>query len=150
MRQMLLAGLFAFGALAAGCDQANNTLHGSLSEVYNLHFESVRARLYTSELSIEYIDTHSAVPVRLTLDLSVVEPAADQSYDLMEVGDITGRMPNDTEIPRFTEGELDLDQYLAEPDADVTGSFTAKFLTGRDTLTLSGDFETTLEVVIGQ
>ena len=142
--------LCVLAVTAVGCSSTDNTLAGSLSEVYNLTFEGVRARLYTSELSIEYVDRYAAVPVRVTLRLAEVEPAADHTYDLAEVGDISGRLPSDTEIPRFTDGTLALGDYLAEPDADVSGSFDAKFATGRDTLSLSGSFQTTLEVVGGQ
>ena len=139
--------LAALVASSAACDPDSTTLSGSLSQVYNIHFESVRARLYASELSIEYVDRYSAVPVRLTLRLADVQPTADHDYDLFQVGDITGRTPDDAEIPRFTTGKLSLGAYSPEPGAEVAGSFDAKFETGRDALTLSGEFKTELEVV---
>ncbi len=148
MRRLLAAlALAAMGASGAACDPDENTLSGSLSQVYNIHFESVRARLYSSEMSIEWVDINSAVPVRITLRLSDVQPTADHNYDLFQVGDITGRAIDDTEIPRFTSGELSLGAYAGEPATDVSGSFDAKFDTGRDAVTLSGEFNTVLEVV---
>jgi hypothetical protein len=133
--------------LLAGCT-TDNTLSGSLSDFYHLQFDSVRARLYSSELSIEYVSRATgAVPVRVTLRVREKEPVAGKSFDLEKYGDVTGRLPDGTEIPRFTGGELVLDEYEPELDAPIKGSFDATFRAARDTLSLSGTFEAELEPV---
>ena len=145
MRRLSLALLLAFSAL--GCADTPNSLNGSLSEVYDIHFEHVRARIYTSELAIEYVDVNGAVPVRVTLRLADTTIVPGTTYDLAQVGDITGRSDNDIEIPRFSEGKVTLDEYTRESGALVVGDFKSKYATSRDSLTLSGDFETELEIV---
>jgi len=145
MRTLSIALLLVF--LGGGCADAPNTLNGSLSEVYDIHFEHVRARIYSSELAIEYVDVSGAVPVRVTLSVVDTTVVAGVTYDLSLVGDITGRSDNDIEIPRFTEGKLTIDEYVRESGALVVGDFKSKYATSRDSLTLSGDFETELEIV---
>lgn len=142
-----LALALAGALLATACANTPNSLNGSLSDVYDIHFESVRARIYSSELAIEYVDVTGAVPVRVTLRLVDTVPAAGTSYDLAEVGDVTGRSDDDVEIPRFNTGKLDLDAYERTSGALVSGSFRSKYSTGRDSLSLNGDFDTTLEIV---
>ncbi len=147
MRNLGLAAAAAVALSASACADAPNTLNGSLSDVYDIHFEQVRARLYSSELAIEYVDVTGAVPVRVTLRLADAVVTPDTSYDLTEVGDITGRSDSDVEIPRFSTGKLDLDDYEPVSGALISGEFRSKYATSRDSLTLNGDFETDLEIV---
>ncbi len=134
-------------ATAAGCTE-DNSLSGSLGDFYRLQFDLVRARLYSSELSIEYVSKSTgAVPVRVTLRVDEVELEADRTYDLDEHGDISGRLPDGMEMLPLVEGELTLEQFAPELDARVKGSFEAKLRAERDTLSLSGTFDTELEPV---
>jgi hypothetical protein len=144
--RFLAIGLVA-GALGAGCSEEPNALHGSLDEVYDITFEKVRARLYSSELAIEYVDVSGAVPVRITLRLKETTVLPEQTYDLGVLGDISGRTDNDVEIPRFTSGDLELKEYVEEAGARIKGDFDAEFAGTRDVLGLNGDFDTVLEIV---
>ena len=134
-------------ATAAGCSE-DNSLSGSLGDFYRLQFDLVRARLYSSELSIEYVSTSTgAVPVRVTLRRDEVELAADKTYDLDAHGDISGRLPDGMDMLPLVKGELTLEKYKDRLDARVQGSFEAKLRAERDTLSLSGTFDTELEPV---
>jgi hypothetical protein len=131
--------------LVAGCADEGG-LSGSLGDVYRLDYDVVRARLYSSELSVEYVTASGSVPVRVTLRVRDVE-LEGREYDLVAHGDVTGRNADGSEIPRFTEGVFELDEFAPETGATVAGSFDASFASGRDTLSLSGSFDTSLEVV---
>jgi len=131
----------------------DNELSGSLEEVYQLHYDMVRVRLYTSEFAVEYLSSESGVvPVRLTLDRKSLRKAdkeleSGQSYDLERYGDITGRQSDGTDLFRFSSGTLHLDAFKPEQDAEVRGSFDAKFRVGDDSFTLTGNFLAELELV---
>ncbi len=139
-------------ALLWSCSE-DNELSGSLEEVYQLQFDLVRARLYSSEFAVEYLSSNSGVvPVRLTLDRKALRKAdkdleSGDSYDLDRYGDITGRQADGTEIFRFSSGTLHLDVFEPEQDAEVRGSFDAKFRVGDDSFTLTGNFLAELELV---
>ena len=77
-----------------------------------------------------------------------MELGAGKSYDLDEHGDISGRLPDGMEILPMVAGELSLDEFEPVLDARVKGSFDAKLKAERDTLSLSGTFDTELEPVI--
>lgn len=139
----LLVGLMLVAS--AGC--SGESLYGSLSDVYRLDHESVRARLYDSELAIEYIDARGGVPVRVSLHTREAEPTDGGEYDLMGVGDITGVLSDGTEIPRLVEGTLRLSDFENGPGGRVAGDFDARMDAGRDILGLTGRFDATLEVV---
>lgn len=148
--------MFAMVATAfvlLGSCAEDNELSGSLEEVYPLQYDVVRARLYSSEFAVEYLSSNSGVvPVRLTLDRKSLRKAdkeleSGQSYDLKRYGDITGRQSDGTDLFRFSSGTLNLDAFEPEQDAEVEGSFDAKFRVGDDSFTLTGDFLTELELV---
>jgi hypothetical protein len=137
--------------LLLGCNVlAPNYLDGSLTESYDLAFDETQARLYTSELAIEYVDDPqgaATVVLRVTLDTEV-EPKRGKSYDLVEHGEITQSGALNTSLPDLEEGEIELDEYGDERGAKVEGSFSAAFVTGDgETLQLQGGFKTELEVV---
>ena len=104
----------------------------------------MRARLYPSELAIEFVSEADEVPVRITLLRD--PPLATETYDLVERGEITGRADG-VEIPRFITGSLTLENWEAIQDARVRGEFDATFETGKDVASLAGEFDTTLEVI---
>ncbi|MEM1414335.1 MAG: hypothetical protein AAGH15_05525 [Myxococcota bacterium] len=149
MRRRL--ALLALLAAAGGC--ADDTLDGSLGAVYPLGFSDVRARLYSSSLSIEYVRGDGSVPVRLTLDREFAL-ANPRDIDLRMHGDLTGRLANDQEIPRFTEGEATISPIELDPVTGelltprVTGSFGARFQVNPDeVLALDGSFDAAIELV---
>lgn len=154
-------GSLLFLLLTFGCS-SENTLSGSLDQFYYLQHNLVRVRLYRSklsegfsysELSIEYVASSTgAVPVRITLRIGkkkneIEEVKPGSSYSIDKYGDITGSLPDGTEIPRFRKGTITFNEFSPELDAKVYGSFEANFPTSRDTLSLSGNFEAELELV---
>ena len=129
---------------------APNSLDGSLTESYDLAFDETQARLYSSELAIEYVDDPegaATVVLRVTLNTDV-EPKAGKSYDLVENGEITQSAALNTSLPPLDEGDVALEEYGNEQGAKVVGSFDAAFVTGDgQTLQLQGRFKTELEVI---
>lgn len=129
-----------------GCSEDEGALRGSLSDFYDLTHSSVRARLYSSELSIEYVRDNAQVPVRVSIRRSESGELSTGEYNLGDVGSITGRS-GDNDIPTFLKGSLTLDAFQPSNGSRIQGSFSARFATGRDEASLAGDFDTTLEVV---
>ncbi|MBI5525774.1 MAG: hypothetical protein HY897_05525 [Deltaproteobacteria bacterium] len=128
------------------CAEEGGNLEGSLGEVYDLSFETVRARLYPSDLSIEYVNEHGEAVVRLTARRVPAELTDSSTFDLTEGGDITGASGG-VSIPRLREGEMSLSAYAPEEGAHVRGSFSALFLAGENEFDLSGGFSATIELV---
>jgi len=136
-----------FAALALGaCADDPRSLQGSVSEYYPLGFSDVRARLYDSELAIEYVQADGETVVRLTVRRAERDPTGPARIDLGAVGDITGSADG-AELPAFGGGDLVLDSYRARDGALVAGRFDAIMVAGAVTLTLSGTFEARLDVV---
>lgn len=144
MAMRVLALTLALGGLV-GCSEQQLT--GSLGTVYPLRFESLRARLYPTSLSIEFVQLDGAVPVRVTVDRSAT--AAPGAIDLLASGDVTGRTSEGREIPRFSEGDIRFDPLDFMAGQTVSGDFRATFIvTETDTLALAGRFSAPLEVVV--
>lgn len=135
-----------FSLILGACSSDDGGLQGSLQDFYNLSFQSVRARLYPNELSIEYVREGGQVPVRLTLRQEDGQPIKAARYDLLTLGNITGRS-GDNDIPRMVNGTLTLDEYNPVNGSRIVGGFEAQFATGEDKASLSGDFDANLEVV---
>jgi hypothetical protein len=134
------------------CSDAGGSLSGSLGDYYDLSFDHVRARLYSSELAVEFVAADGQVPVRVSVDRASTDGGgaglAAGSYKLQDRGDITGQR-GDTRIPRFISGTIELSKFDPRDGEPIEGTFEAKFETGRDESGLSGDFTTTLEVIDG-
>lgn len=131
-------------ALSA-CSDTGGSLSGSLGDYYSLDFDQARARLYSSELAFEYVAADGQVPVRISLH----QPDGafkTGSYDLAKHGDITGQR-GDSQIPRFISGALKIEKFGANDGDEIEASFEAKFQTGRDKATMSGDISKRLEVI---
>jgi len=106
----------------------------------------VRARLYPSELAIEFVRDNGEVPVRITIRRAEAEVVRPGSVDLGRYGDVTGSLA-DREMPPFDDGELIFDEVGRDEGDALSGSFTARFVAGRATYDLHGSFATHLEVV---
>ncbi len=133
------------------CHQlAPNYLDGSLTDSYDLAFDETQARLYTSELAIEYVDDPqgaAAVVLRVTIDTEV-EPKAGKIYDLVEDGEITQSGALQSSLPDLSEGSIELVEYKSSEGSKVEGTFSAAFVTdGDETLQLEGGFKTELQVI---
>lgn len=130
--------------LTTSCARDEASLVGSLGNFYELRHDEVRARLYPSELAIEFVRENDEVPVRLTIRTD--PPITAGTHDLSEVGDISGRASG-VEIPRFRTGEVRLIDFQPNADTRIRGDFDATFETGRDVASLAGKFDTTLVVI---
>jgi len=145
-----LAALFCLPALGAGCE-TNSDLSGSLQDVYGIRHRSVRVRLTTSELAVEYVGARESVPVRVTIDLDSLDEGQDLregTYDLPEQGYIGGRLSNETELPPLLNGSIRLARFRAEDGSRVEGRFNGRFDAGRDELSLEGSFSEPLELLL--
>lgn len=145
---ILLGLLVALG----GCEaEGDNYLDGSLTDRYDLDFDSVRIRLYPSELSIEYVADGSQgeqVALRVTLDAGEGQLASGTVYDLQTQGAITQGEGYGSPLPALESGELTLSAYSGQDGSRTKGKFKARFLTENGTtLTLRGGFSAKLEVV---
>lgn len=135
-----------FAMLFVSCGaQRGGKLQGSLLDFYDVEYSTVRARLYSSELAIEYVREDGEVPVRVTV-LRDVDLVAGESFDLPERGHITGRV-GDTDIPEIANGSVLLEEFEIVDGSQVVGNFSASFSLGTDTASLSGDFDVPLEIV---
>jgi hypothetical protein len=129
------------------CSETGGSLSGSLGDYYDLSFAHSRARLYSSDLAVEFVAADGQVPVRVSI-MRDEEGLAAGTFNLEEQGDITGQR-GDTRIPRFISGTVKLTTFSAKDGAPIKGNFTAKFETGRDESTLDGEFTTNLEMIDG-
>jgi len=139
----LLSALVLLTLLSA-CGRDEASLVGSLGDFYELHHQEVRARLYPTELAIEFVRENNEVPVRITV---LTDPPLEVgAFDLVERGEITGRA-NGVDIPRYRSGELRLTKFEPVYDSRIKGDFEATFETGKDLASLAGKFDTTLVVI---
>jgi len=138
--------LLALVALSLGCANSDNSLAGSVSEFYPLSFATVRARLYDSELSIEYVRANGETVVRVTVRRDDKDPTGPGTIDLEAVGDITGSAGG-VPLPPFVDGSLVFNDYRAKDGALVGGHFEGRLESGDARLSLSGTFDTRLDLV---
>lgn len=144
MRRLFEIAVLSLLFASTGCSRDEASLVGSLGDFYELRHDLVRARLYPSELAIEYVRENNEVPVRITI---LTDPMIEiGEYDLAEVGDITGRADG-VEIPRFRTGTFRLQQFDPNTESRIRGDFDATFETGKDVASLAGKFDTTLVVI---
>ena len=137
----------AFFAAVSGCkDDEDNFIDGSLVKNYNISYDGVRARLYSSSLSVEYMtDDNAALRVTLNADGLILDEG--KTYDLLKYGSVT-RFSNFGALPELQSGELTLTEFSTEDGAPAAGKFHAVFVTDEGvTLNLRGAFAVDLEVV---
>lgn len=133
-------------------DETGNWLDGSLADSYDLRFTSVRARLYPSELSIEYVadaeDEGEKVALRVTLNVVQAPPEVGVVYDLFADGNVGRGEGYGSGLPDLDSGTLELEEFVADPGNPCVGEFEAVFNTADDSqYTLRGGFEAELEIV---
>jgi len=142
----LVAMVVALG-VSSGCAVSEGDLSGSLGEFYTLHADEVRARLYDSELSIEYIKAVTGeVSVRVTVTRSAQDPSGPATVNLAEAGNVSGSSEGNL-IPDFKTGTLRLDAYAPTSGSEISGDFDITFDVGDTEVALNGTFDTVLEVV---
>lgn len=142
----LVAGL-ALLALA-GCDSSGGWLSGSLSSVYDTRFVDVQARLYESELAIEYRRGDGSTPVRVTVSRRRLT-LEDDITALIEQreADVSGIERDGTAILPPSEGDVELQRVDLFEGGRVKGRFGAVFPASDRELGLVGGFDTRVEVV---
>lgn len=136
--------------LLAGCTGPDNHLSGSLTDSYDMSFTSVRARLYSSELSVEYVADFPQEPetvvLRLTLERSRL--AAGGTINLQHAGHLGRSDAYGSPLPDLEDGEAELFEFAPREGAPVSGHFSARLITPDDlTLTLHGGFAAPIEPV---
>ena len=136
----------------AGCDdQGDNYLEGSIADSYDLDFDKTRARLFESELSIEYVDggeQGEMVALRVTLSLRDGPLSEGVVYDLKAEGSVSRGQGMGSDLPDLESGEIELDEYSGKDGSKVKGTFKALFVTSDNTRkNLRGGFSAVLEVV---
>lgn len=140
----LSLGLIALSLVTmTSCGQEGD-LTGSMERFYDLSYAQVRARHYPSELAIEYVREDGQVPVRVTVRADQLK--VGQKLDLLKVGTISGRT-RETDLPDPLTGSITLDSFELSSGAEIQGSFEASFNVGQDKASLSGRFNTQLEVI---
>lgn len=144
----VLCGMFALCMLSTmtSCGaQKGGTLTGSLLDFYDAEYSTVRARLYSSELAIEYVREDGEVPLRVTI-LRDANLISGKTFELPGQGNMTGRV-GDTDLPELSAAKVTLDTFEIVDGTRVVGTFSSSFRLGMDTASLSGEFDTELEVV---
>jgi hypothetical protein len=149
IRQLFVAAgllLLCSGGMA-GCQNDATRLSGSIGKVYDLSYETVRVRLYESELAVEYVREDGQIPVKVIVEREG-EPLEARVYQLSERGDLLGRV-DDRRLPPLEGGTIRLRNFGTEAGAVVEGRFDARLVSGETTFTLQGRFDGSLEVVDG-
>ncbi|MDF1562022.1 MAG: hypothetical protein P1V51_03215 [Deltaproteobacteria bacterium] len=140
----LVSGLLLLALSGVACGGGPDKLSGSLDEYYDLSFVETRARLFPSQLSVEWIDEDREVVVRATVNVNQVSLEGPATVDLALYGDLSGRSGG-TPIPEMESGTLVLDAYAPEAGAAVEGSLDAEVIGQRGNATVSGQFKTILD-----
>lgn len=139
----------AIAALAAaGCGDSSNRLYGSVSEIYNLTFDTVQVSQVGDFIVVDYIRSSGpqgtlGKAAKLTVNLFGIMVVAGQSIDLTSTvmgaprGTLEQILDTTTELP-FTLATITFDQVPAIGQS-LAGHFraTLSMPPGR---TLDGDF----------
>jgi hypothetical protein len=145
---MIRALIIGCAALWLGaCAGRGGSVHGSVGEVYDLRFDVVRARLYETELALEYARSDGAVPVRVSVSRVALE-SGRRELALGVDADVGGTTRDGSTMPSAESGTVRLDRF--DPwggDPRVRGSFDARIPTTTAVLELVGDFDLPLEIV---
>lgn len=141
----LVLPLLLFGCAA----EADNALEGSLADFFDLSFDQTRARLYDSELSIEYVDSvrGDLVVLRVTLTRETAL-VADVAYDLQAAGSLGMSDSVGSALPPVLTGTLAFEDVAEAEAAVVEGWFDATLEPQRSVgLAVQGRFLAEMEVV---
>ncbi len=140
--------------LMQGCNQdSDNYLDGSITDSYDMGFDSVRIRSYpATALSVEYIatgDHGEKIPLRVTIDKDAVDIKTGVEYSFLKDATIArGAGYDSSPLPDLDSGSVTLSEYSVESGSVTKGSFSAVFISSTGSkLNLRGDFSGNLEVV---
>lgn len=123
-------------------------LDGSLVEVFALTWDHTRARLYESELSLEWADSARQDQVALRVTAPNDGRLSEGKLDLVADGHVGMSDEAGTTLPGLESGELVLSHWEELEGGRVKGHFGATF-EDADGIRLSvvGGFDTGLEMV---
>ena len=149
MGRLLFLALSLNCGVLSGCGEEteSNTLGGSVGRVYNLGFDSVRARRTNTEFAIQYVQA-GTVPVQVVINLSETPIDAPGEYDLsldnggMVVGSRDGIL-----LPEFVTGQITFSKVGTAQGDSIIGSFESNVETEENRYVVFGTFDTTLEVL---
>lgn len=145
IRNLILSSGLMLLALSTACGgKGPNKLQGSLDEYYDLTFVETRARLFPSQLSVEWVDEDQEVVVRATVNVIQVTLEGPATVDLALYGDLSGTSGG-TPIPDMQSGTLVLDAYAAQAGAEVEGSMDAEVIGQRGNSSVHGEFKAILD-----
>jgi len=144
MRLSLLVIGLVWGLWSCGAQETEElALHGSVSRVYPLQYDSIRARLFTSELAIQYVSGREVIISAIArLDERALE--GPTTVDLGLHGEVVGNRGG-VILPPFLSGTLQLDAYAPNEGSAVTGYFDAVIEGDDRNYAVHGDFDVTLE-----
>jgi hypothetical protein len=144
----------------ASCGDPPNRLYGSMSQVYPLDFNTVRATLVGDQISIEYLrmsgQTTMGMTAKATVSIGDIQPVAGNDIDMTEL--LASGLPRGTVQRVESDGTTDFAllagkiHFNQEPvaNADITGWFHTTLSTdSADTTnrTLNGNFQTKVEAL---
>ena len=141
---MKLAPVLALLIWSCGDTAEVNTLEGSVNRLYDLAFDTVRARKTATELAVQYVSGRS-VPVQVVVDLAASELTGPGQYDLTGQSTVVGSV-NRQELPAFVNGSVTFSALGLTNGSAVAGHFEANVETDTATYAVRGTFETTLEL----
>ncbi|MBN2529312.1 MAG: hypothetical protein JXR76_23190 [Deltaproteobacteria bacterium] len=151
---LMLGGLLTVGL--CGCDEdEDNYLEGSMTDSYDFGFDSVRAVLYPSSVSIDYMkskDGQPLFPCKVTINTppSEIKTGVDYKIDGEEASLVQGAGYGTLELPPISSGKIRLDEFAGKAGSTVSGSFEALFTGSKgNILNLRGGFNAKLIVPPG-
>jgi hypothetical protein len=130
---------------ACGDESESNTLGGSVSRVYSLDFDTVRARRTTAEFAVQYVQA-GTVPVQLVIDLTTTPLEGSGEYPLENGSTVVGSRAG-VLLPEFVDGRVSFSSVGATPGSAIVGEFSANVATEENTYAVFGTFDTTLEIL---
>lgn len=140
--------------LAAGCgDDAVNKIEGSLSASYDMDFDDVRIRRFTSEVSIEYVRNPGPgeeLPLKLAVSFIENDIQVGTPIDLHAPSGSYRRVTTDNaEFPDLCDqaerpSTLTFSKYSETEGETIKGKWRMCFVNGLDGV---GEFQGDLEVI---
>jgi len=141
---LLCVAITAFAA--CGEDTESDTLTGSVSRIYPLSFDSVRARVTSTQFAIQYVKG-GQVPVQVVIELMHHPIEGPATFDLAFGGTVVGSRDGNS-LPDFIDGQLILKKVALSQGATISGEFNANVGTDSgNNYAVHGTFDTTLEVI---
>lgn len=155
MTTIVRAVAFAAAVVAAGCGgDAANCIDGSLSASYDMDFDKVRIRRYTTEVSVEYIRDRTAgedTVLKLTVSFEENDIRVGQWISLHEPSGTVTRVTTDTstfpDLCPEAEGRpshLKFTEYGSSEGDTIEGEWRLCFANGLDGV---GCFQADLDVI---